>query len=226
MLSEAMAFWDGSALIIVLAGTWLATVARCGWRNMAAAFGALAKLGSPGFDRDANRAALARSIPEIIRRGRLCADAPFPPDRSIAKLVQSYLVDGSIEGLRSTSGAQRSARDTTTGRAVQVFDYAGEQAPIFGLVGTLFALTQVAPASDAGTTEAMMSVVGTAVLSSLYGVITAHLICVPLASAIERRAMREETARRELIVWFEAQLTGRRSNGERSIAAIPLTDAA
>lgn len=221
MLGDGIAFLDPGALVIVLAGTLLATTARCGWHDMAVAIKALARIGSSNFDKDANRAALARCAPDIKRRGNLCTEAPLPPDQSIARLVKAYLVSGSIEALHITARAERSGREIRRGQAMRVFDYAGEQAPIFGLVGTLFAITLITPSSDIGATEAMMGAVGTAVLSSLYGVLTAHLFCVPIAGAIERRGMREEAARTELVEWFESEITG-----ERPPSFVRLRDAA
>ncbi len=226
MLSEAVAFWDMGALAIVLAGTSLATAARCGLRDLRGALREVLRLTSSDFDKSANRAALARCTPEIKRRGHLCAEATLPPDRSIAELVQAYLINGSFDDLQTTARVQRTSREITGAQAMRVFDYAGEQAPIFGLVGTLFALTQISPAADGETTEAMMGAVGTAVLSTLYGVLTAHLFCVPLAGAIERRGLREEAARAELIEWFEAELRGRHAKGRRAAAPIRLQDVA
>lgn len=217
--SGVIAFFDPGALVIVLAGTALATTARCGWRDMGTAIRSFAELASASFDEHANRAALARSVPEIKRRGHLCADAPLPPDRATAALVKAYLVSGSIEALHTAARAERSTREIVRGQAMRVFDYAGEQAPIFGLVGTLFAITQLNPAATSSTTEAMMGAVGTAVLSSLYGVLTAHLFCVPIAGAIERRGLREETARAKLLEWFEAEVSGKRASSQASAQA-------
>lgn len=201
------AFMDPGALTIVLAGTLIATIARCGWRSSLAAARALTRLGTARFDDDANRAALARAAPEIKRRGPLCADAPPPPDRSIARLVESYLINGSLDALHMTARAERTSREIARSQSMQVFEYAGELAPIFGLVGTLFAITQLTPDTAFSAAETAMAAIATAVLSTLYGVLTAHLVCVPLARIIERSGEREEAARAKLIDWFEAELT-------------------
>jgi chemotaxis protein MotA len=54
---------------------------------------------------------------------------------------------------------------------------------------------------------AIMAAVSTAVLTSLYGALLAHLLCYPLASAIERRGAADEQARESLSDWFIDQLT-------------------
>ena len=65
-MADALAsLFDAKALIIVVAGTWLATLARCGWLDMAAAIRALGQLYGPVFDANANRAAMA-SVPEPV----------------------------------------------------------------------------------------------------------------------------------------------------------------
>jgi len=212
MLEGAHALIDPGALAIVIAGTLLAATARCGWHDVRAAASALRQLWQPTFDADDNRAALARSIPEIRKRGHLCAENPLPPDPAFAALVEDYLVSGSIEGLHNAARAQRSTREIARARAVRVFDYAGELAPVFGLVGTLFAISQLSPVAGSHAAETTMQAVATAVLSSLYGVLTAHIVYIPLAGAIERRGIREEEARLELLDWFEAELTETRKH--------------
>ena len=190
MPGEHFAFFDPGALVIVVAGTLLATLARCGLGDIRAALQALFSLATRGFNPDPNRAALARCVPEIRKRGRLCADAPLPPDRELAKLVETYLSTGSFDAMHIEARAARVPREIRRSQAVRVFDYAGELAPIFGLVGTLFAISQLTPAAGASATDTTLAAISTAVLSSLYGVLIAHIVCVPLAGAIDRRGDR------------------------------------
>lgn len=202
---------DPGAFMIVVAGTLLAATARCGWRDVRAALVTIASLRSVAFDPDANRAALARTIAEVQERGHLCAERPLPPDASIGAVVRQYLVTGSMDVLQLGARAERAKREIIRAQAVRVFDYAGEVAPVFGLVGTLFAISQLAPTTGANAAETTMASVATAVLSSLYGVLTAHIIYIPVASAIDRRGEREETARGALIDWFEKELKDEKS---------------
>ncbi|MEM7779368.1 MAG: MotA/TolQ/ExbB proton channel family protein [Pseudomonadota bacterium] len=206
-MSQAAALLDPEALLIVTTGTLLATLARCGWQDTKTALSALMSLGSPTFDENSNRASLARSLRAIQERGRLSADVPLPPDRATAKMLQAYLTNGSLAQLKAAAKAQRCARERVCIRERRAFESAGELAPIFGLVGTLFAITQLAPTSGADAAETTMAAVATAVLSSMYGVLSAHLIYLPLARAIERRGENEEAARSAVLDWFEAELT-------------------
>jgi chemotaxis protein MotA len=88
--------------------------------------------------------------------------------------------------------------------ALQMLGQAGELAPVFGLVGTLIALSQMS--ADGLERGALMGAVATAVLTTLYGLITAHLLIFPLARLVERRGEAEESERQKLIDWLAGQV--------------------
>lgn len=199
--------FDPVALGIVMTGTIIATIARCGWNQAIPAVQALASMSGRGFDADANRAALARLVPEIRERGPLCADPPLPPDPDVSRMVHDYLSKGKIEPALKAVRAHRKTRESKAQSAASFFEQAGELAPVFGLVGTLLAVTQLAPSAQQNTAQITMEAVSGAVLSTLYGVVIAHLVCVPLARAIERRCTEEERARTQVLAWFEDELS-------------------
>ncbi|MCK0129444.1 MotA/TolQ/ExbB proton channel family protein [Erythrobacter sp. F6033] len=184
----------------------MATLARCGWSDLQVAGRSLTHIWRPKFDADANRAALARCLQALDRSGQLVAEVELPPDPATAAIVDVYLRSGSYDALHQTRRAARTSREVRRAQAVRTFEYAGELAPVFGLVGTLFAITQIAPAEGANMTDATLGAVATAVLSSLYGVLTAHFVCIPLGKAIERQGERDQLARDTLFEWFEAQI--------------------
>jgi len=204
--SDWSAMLDPGALAIVLAGTVLATAARCGWRDLIVAFTAFLRLGKSRFDEPANRTAIARALRAIEAKGHRTADVPLPPDPSLALLVDTYLRTGSIDALHSARRAERAAREVERARGIRTFEYAGELAPVFGLVGTLYAITRLSETLAGSPAETIMASIATAVLSSLYGVLTAHLVCIPLAHAIERHGLREESAREALVEWLAAHI--------------------
>ncbi|MGB3470221.1 MAG: MotA/TolQ/ExbB proton channel family protein [Erythrobacter sp.] len=198
--------FDPSALSIVLAGTAVATLARAGWSNCLHALRSAIRLTGKGFDASANRTAFARMARAIQKRGVLGAEEPLPPDPALAKAVAELVRTGSVNAMED-SLARHGANDAhDNGRAAIVFEQAGELAPVFGLVGTLFAMTQIAPGADADATVATFGAIATAVLSSLYGVLSAHLIFLPVAGAITRRARDEEAARLALIEWLSHEI--------------------
>lgn len=198
--------FDPAALAVVVLGTVIATLARCGLADFREALGAGVRLLRGGFAGEANRKALAQAAGAIQRDGPRRADPPLPPDPALAAMVAAYLRHGALDTLAGLRRADRAIAEERRYAAVQVFTCAGELAPVFGLIGTLYGLTQLAPAGDAVSASAtIMTAVSTAVLTSLYGALIAHLVCFPLASAIERRGLSDEAAREALADWFVAQ---------------------
>ncbi len=201
--------FDPGALAIVVAGTVLATVARCGWRDFGAALRSAAGLLRGSFAPEANRKALAQALGAIQRDGPRRADPALPPDRALGLMLESYLRHGALDIVGQVRRAERALAEARRVDAAQVFGWAGELAPVFGLIGTLYGLTQLAPAGDGvNATATIMSAVSMAVLTSLYGALIAHLVCFPLSSAIERRGLAEEQEREALAEWFIAQISG------------------
>jgi chemotaxis protein MotA len=201
--------FDPGALAIVVAGTVLATVARCGWREFGAALRTAGRLVGSGFAEHANRKALALALRAIESDGHRRADPALPPDRALGLMLEAYLRHGSLEAFGSMRRAERALDEARRMGAAQVFGWAGELAPVLGLIGTLYGLTQLGAADTAASpTAAIMAAVSTAALTSLYGALIAHLACHPLASAIERRGLAEGQAREALADWFVAKVAG------------------
>ena len=200
--------FDPGSLAIVIAGTVLATVARCGWRDFGAALRAAGGLLRGGFAAEPNRTALARAIEAIRRDGHHRADPALPPDRALGLMLETYLRHGALDTLGAVRRAERALDEARRVSAAQVFVWAGELAPVFGLVGTLYGLSQLVPPEGAGASAVIMRAVSTAVLTSLYGALVAHLLCYPLASAIERRGLADERERDALAEWFTLQIGG------------------
>jgi chemotaxis protein MotA len=206
MPNTISALIDPGAFAIVVAGTVLACAARCGWRDFGAALRAAAGLTRRGFDEDANRRALAHALAAIARDGTHRASPVLPPDRALGMMLETVLRHGALDALHAARRAQRALDEARRLNAAQAFNWAGELAPVFGLIGTLYGLTQLAPAGTDNPAAVIMGAVSTAVLTSLYGALLAHLLCFPLASAIERRGLDEEHRREALGDWFSAQL--------------------
>jgi len=222
-MNEVTGLFDPLALGIVLIGTVLATYAREGRQDVATAVAAAFKLSRKGFDASATRSALARTVGEINTRGHLGAEPIDPSDIATSKLLNVYIRSGSIEAMLKLARTQRLERDIQSVAATRVYETAGELAPVFGLVGTLFAVTQLMPDMETSAADIVMASVAGAVLSSLYGVLSANLLFYPLARAIERRGDREEAERSLLLEWFESELIdGRAATADkrRSVAEV------
>ncbi|WP_086739927.1 MotA/TolQ/ExbB proton channel family protein [Erythrobacter colymbi] len=207
--------FDPGALAIVVAGTVLATVARTGWRDFGEALRSAGGLLRRGFSSEANRKALAQAVSAIQRDGPRRADPMLPPDRALGLMLETYLRHGALEPLASIRRAERALDEARRVNAAQVFGWAGELAPVFGLIGTLYGFTQLTPHPDAAATTTIMAAISTAVLTSLYGALIAHLVCYPVASAIERRGNDDEREREALADWFVAQIERNPAQGPR-----------
>ena len=132
---------DPSALAIVLAGTVIATFARSGSQDMGLAFQSLVTLAKAGVDENANRKALARGARAIRQRGVLGAESAMPPDADLANAIKALLRTGSFKALRDTHAAASAENLRKRGRAVRVFEQAGDLARVCGLVGTFFSMS-------------------------------------------------------------------------------------
>ncbi len=79
----------------------------------------------------------------------------------------------------------------------KVFLAIGESAPAFGMFGTLVGLVQMLSSmSDPTTIGPAMAI---ALLTTLYGVLLAHLIALPIADKLERKSEQDRASRRLII---------------------------
>ena len=189
---------------IVLGGTVLATLLRCGWDDTAAFVRLSARLVRPGFRFEQARGRLAPQIAAIQRNGVHCAPEVACGDVRTAAVLDALIRQRSLSACVAAHRACQTAQIELRHQALRLLSVAAELAPVFGLAGTLVALTQIAggDAAQASLTAA----VGTAVLTTLYGLLTAHLLLLPLARLLERQGEREELERQRLIDWLVDQL--------------------
>lgn len=211
---------DGTSAAIVLGGTVLGTVLRSGlWRSSVALKGLWAAF-SRTFDAERARAALAVQIQDIQRNGLLRAEVHPSGDRGFDEMTEAVLAHRSISALLATHEAQARSRRAESQIAVATFNLAADLAPVFGLAGTLIALSQLqagaAPGSMLSTSIPM------AVVTTFLGVVAAHLFFAPLARFIERRAEKEEYQRQKLVEWLAREVereTGRKPVVRERLAA-------
>lgn len=195
---------DGPSAAIVLGGTALATVLRCGWSDCRLALGKLCRIGQHGFDAAATRAELAGQIQQIRRDGLVRANPRHMGDSEFDDATDALIASRSLSGLLDRHEVHRQRRRGASDRAVRTFAQAAELAPVFGLAGTLVSLSQL-PA-DGLARGAFMGAIAMAVTTTLYGLLLANLVLAPMARMIERAAQAEERARQEVIDWLASQV--------------------
>lgn len=194
-------FWfDPEAMAIVLIGTLLATLLRCGLADCRIAVAALSGLLARKFDVSQAKAALAIQVREIANDGFLRAEPQHFGDREFDSLADLIISQRSIQSLHSEHLKFKDARVEAAQIATNVFDRAAELAPILGLAGTLIALAQAQ--GIASQESGIVGAVSMAVVTTLYGLLAANFLFCPLGSAIARRSRREELDRENVLDWL------------------------
>ncbi|MDD3800075.1 MAG: MotA/TolQ/ExbB proton channel family protein [Novosphingobium sp.] len=211
---------DGPSAAIVLGGTVLATVLRCGLRASLVTASCLVRTLHPRFNAAKARAALALQIQDIRRNGLLRAEPHRFGDREFDDMADTLIGQRSLGALLDKHRTHRDLRVGRSQTTVATLGQAAEMGPVFGLGGTLIALSQLPAAAAPG---AMLSTsIPTAIVTTFYGLMAANLLFAPLARLIERRADREEAERQKLIDWLADELARegmRQSTPQEQIAA-------
>lgn len=203
-LGTLASLWDPASALIVLGGSLFATALRAGVSDLRATAASLASMGAKRFDYSAARAEIAAGVEDIRTHGVLRAQPSNSTDPEIADATGALIHTRSLQAAMIEHERHKRLRGAQADQAQRTIYAAAELAPIFGLAGTLLALSQL-PA--AGPDVANLSgAVGMAVLSTLYGLMAAHLVLLPLARWLERSAQKEEEDRQHLFDWLGEQL--------------------
>jgi len=209
---------DPSSLALVLVGTVMATVLRCGWADTRLAFSALGLLFSARFDAERARAELAIQVREIEEDGLVRAVPHHFGDGEFDEMTDALIRTRSIQALHERHEDNRTRRMDASHRAVMVLVSAAELSPVFGLVGTLVALGRLS--ETVASTGNFAGAIGMAVATTLYGLVAANFLFAPLAAMISRRAQAEDRAREALIAWLSAAIEASlRKDSEHTRAA-------
>lgn len=198
-----MPYWfDPHSLALVLIGSVVVTIMRCGWAETRRAIAAAWSLFRPPFDKAEAKAEMAKQVREIADDGFVRAEAHHIGDGEFDSLADLLISRRSIDALLEEHERYKLERGDIAARAGRVFEVAAESGPIMGLAGTLIAL---ASQRGADGTD-LVGAVGMAVLTTLYGLLVANLIYAPIAAAIARRNEREERDRETVLDWLSEGL--------------------
>lgn len=196
--------FDAPSFALVVGGTLTATLGHCGasaCRDMAVE---LAQLMQGRFDPVRARSELARQVRLIGTDGLVRSDLVSTGDTEIDNATLALITRRSLGALATQHERQRRRRLARTDRARGVLLRMADLAPVAGLGGTLLSLATLAEAGIAGGGPA--GAIGMAVLTTLYGLLLANGVALPLAGWIERRAQAEDQAREEVFGWLNAQV--------------------
>lgn len=195
---------DGPSAAIVLGGTVLGTFLRCGQRRSLAALRGLQTALRPSFRAEHARSELALQLQEIHREGLLRSEPHHTGDAEFDEVADAMIGQRTVAALLDKHHTHQAMRQAGSQMATATFNQAAELAPVFGLAGTLIALSQLPTAAAPGT---MLSAsIPTAIVTTFYGLMAAHLFFAPIARFIERRTDGEAEERRKLIDWLASEL--------------------
>ncbi len=196
--------WDMASAMVVLGGTVLATLLRSGLRDLGRTLAAVGALARPEFDMLKARSAIAGQVRAIRTDGIRLAEPAQCDDAETAEAADALAHRGTLQAAMEAHDRHTAVRKRRRQAALSTLTQMGDLAPVFGLAGTLLALARL-PAEGL-MAEDLLGAVSTAVLSTLYGLLLAHLLILPLARRIERRGEEEERARDEMFNWLQNQL--------------------
>lgn len=185
---EALVFLRGPALAFVVGGalltTWMAIPA-----GRSAEFLRLVRRGlAPVAESPRELVILLVALTEIARRdGMLALERPVSSlDDGFVKRTVRLAIDGTDPGtIESVGRAEMESTDLRHTAAVQTLESAGRSAPVFGMMGTLIGLViMLGRLEDPAAIGPGMAV---ALLTTLYGLLFAHVVCFPLARKLTLR---------------------------------------
>ena len=190
LTGEATAYVNGVGLLLVIAGSLIVTAVSFRPDDLAAVPGAVGRLafGSAPAPDDAGLDVI--ELADRSRREGVLALQEYLPKLAADSLLAgglSLLIDGEtpdeVEKHMRNEASTHIARD---GEAVDVLRRLGEVAPAMGLIGTLIGL--VSMLTSLNDPSAIGPAMAIALLTTLYGVVLAHMVVIPLAAKAQRSA--------------------------------------
>ncbi|MDR3579411.1 MAG: flagellar motor protein [Oryzomonas sp.] len=110
----------------------------------------------------------------------------------------SLVVDGiDPQKLRETLEADIMSYEDHTKHSVEFFEAAGGYSPTIGIIGAVLGLIHVM--SNLSDTSKLGAGIAVAFVATIYGLMTANILCLPIASKLKIR-MKEEVLRRVMIL--------------------------
>lgn len=215
----AHTLFDPASAAIVVGGTCLATVLRCGVWDTRLALAAAARLVRRRFDAARAKAELAVPVQEMQQDGVIRAEPHHFGDPEFDDVTDALIGTRSLSALHAAHVAHKRRRVDYSRRAIRTLEQAAELSPVFGLAGTLVSLTRL-PA-DPGAAGDFTAAISMAVLTTLYGLLLGNLLFAPLARMIARRAAEEEKERQRVLDWLEEQVSGALPHGGLAPAGRP-----
>jgi chemotaxis protein MotA len=193
-------FWDPAAAMIVVGGTFTATLVAFPLKDLVRVFGLFMKV---FFVQKTDQYDLIETmvkIGNVARKGGVLAiESKLPEiDSKFLKKGLQLTVDGKDEMTvitllkREITQIQKSHKD-----GWEIFSEMGKFAPAFGMIGTLIGLIQML--ADLNKVETLGPKMAVALITTFYGAALANMVFIPMTVKLKRRSA-TETLEMNLIV--------------------------
>lgn len=182
---------DFTSFLLVFAGTMLVVLSRFDRTGLSRGFAALGPLFRADPEQDEIAAMRAVRLIEHIAEARsiACADRVQTAQRFL-RLAARRLSDAtSAAGFTRWAEEELEDRRRRHASAIEFWTMAAETAPAMGMIGTIIGLVFMFAAMD--DAAAIGPAMALAMLTTLYGIIIANLIALPIARRLDRLSAQE-----------------------------------
>lgn len=189
--SDIYTFLNVPGLLIVIGGTFAATLVKFPIKDCFSAFGfAIRHAFWEETERSSDLIKQVHSFANIARKQNLLALENEPIGNAFFKQGIQLCIDGmKPEFVRDVLTNELTMSLERHEQGERIFRAIGESAPAFGMIGTLVGLVQMlANLQDASAIGPAMSV---ALLTTLYGALFANLVALPIADKLRIRSQNE-----------------------------------
>jgi len=188
-----------TAAVIVLGGTFGATFASFPMDVAIRAFMDVRKLFSTSPKSDDLIAELCKYAAKARKNGIIALeqDAQTHKDRFMKKAI-SLSVDGvEPKDIRDLMEIDLAASEEHAKMSAEFFEAAGGYAPTIGIIGAVLGLIHVM--SNLEDISKLGAGIAVAFVATIYGLVTANIICLPAATKIKNR-IKDDSTRKEIII--------------------------
>ena len=190
---------DIRALLLVLSGCLITVLIRYGVSGVAEAIRSTKKLNET-FEAASEIASRSQSLAEKTHRNGITAIEDHEDTNPLLQKGLDLAMAGhEPEEVNKELSSEMNLDLASTQKGCLVFRTLGESAPIFGLLGTLAGYVLLL--QNYGSPENYGAPVATMVMSTIYGILIAYLLALPIADLLEEKCRDKEES-------FEAILSG------------------
>ena len=189
---SASTFVNMPGLIIVLGGTFAATLMRFPLSHMLGAFEIALKAFVHKAERPLELVEQSLHLASIARKEGVLGLEEVEVDNEFLRRGIQFVVDGQepelVERMLSKDIDLTIERND---EGINIFRAIGDAAPAMGMIGTLVGLVQMMANMD--DPKAIGPAMAIALLTTLYGAVIANAVALPIADKLSHRSIEEKT---------------------------------